>query len=83
MEAMQIAAYEVEEHVAEHVRFFQLTNLTLDDLNVYAEPFASIIMAANRLAHGNVTEVQALDAIRLAAIDVRAIDDRLATESAA
>jgi hypothetical protein len=40
-----ITEFEIEEHVASTNRFFQLTGLTLDDLNPYARPLARVVNA--------------------------------------
>jgi hypothetical protein len=88
VEALTVAEFEVaesemEEYVAEHNLFFKQTGFTLDDMNVYGGPLASVLQAAYSLAHGDVTEEQAFDAMRLAAAGLKAIDDRLKMENAA
>lgn len=81
MEGMTITSvvseYEIERYVAKHNRFFQLRSFTLDDLKVYAEPMNEAISTMQRLAYGAVTHKQAMDAMRRAASQYKAIDDAM------
>jgi hypothetical protein len=72
--------FEIEEHVAKHNRFFQLTHLTLDDLDAYAKPFAALWWAANS---ESMTNQQRCRAILKATADIKAINDSLDIENAA
>ena len=80
---VSVEEYEIEEHVAENNHFFQKTHYTLDDLNVYAEPFGSVLQAVYGMAEGHVTEEQAIHAMRLAVNQLKAIHAVLDFENAA
>jgi hypothetical protein len=71
------ADFEIEEHVLETNRFFQMSGFTLDDLNVYAEPLAAVCRAVRSAANGNATKQDLMTAVWEAARKYRAIDDRL------
>ena len=64
---------DVEQHVAEHNRFFQLTHYTLDDLDVYADPFSSSLQAIYSASEGSRTDQQLIDAVRQAVECLKAI----------
>jgi hypothetical protein len=77
---IDIADFEIEEHVANTNRFFKRTHLTLDDLDVYAEPLAALQRAA---FSRSMTNQQRCRAILKATADIRGIDDALDIENAA
>ncbi|MGA7341634.1 MAG: hypothetical protein WBX18_13610 [Terracidiphilus sp.] len=83
MTTAAVADFEIEEHVAEHNRLFKQTKYTLDDLDVYAEPFGSVLRAVYGMAEGHVTERQVIHAVRLAANQLKAAHAVLDFENAA
>jgi hypothetical protein len=77
---IEIANFEIEAHVTKHNGFFQLTHLTLDDLDFYAEPLAAVVAATfGRF----ITNQQRCRVILKATADIKAIDDALDIENAA
>ena len=76
---IEIADFEIEEHVANTHRFFKLTHLTLDDLDVYT-PLVDLVLAAR---DRSMTNQQRCRAILKATADIKAIDDALDIENAA
>ncbi len=64
---------EIEEHVAELNRFFRETRFTLDDLDTYAGPFGAVVRAVYSLSEGTVTEEQAVNTLKQAASDLKAL----------
>jgi hypothetical protein len=69
-----VADFEIEEHVADNNSFFQLSSLTLDDLDVYAKPYTDVLGALNKLARGAVTDLDAFTAFKAAAKDLHDIN---------
>src|SRR5579863_4119897 len=63
-----VPEFVIEEHIASTNRLFQLTRLTLDDLSVYAKPISDAVLAVMRRAHDSITETDAHEIIRRAAV---------------
>ena len=70
---VSVAEFEIEEHVAQTNRFFKKTGFTLDDMDVYAEPFARVLRAVYRLSEGTGTEQDAFTAVQEAVKELKAI----------
>jgi hypothetical protein len=77
---MRAAEFEIEEHVAEHNRFFQRTRYTLNDLDVYADAFVPALQA---VYCETMTDQQASEVMLKARADARAIDVALELADAA
>jgi hypothetical protein len=80
---MQVVEFEIEEHVAEHNRFFKQTAFTLDDLDAYAEPLGSAARAVYDLSEGFITEEQVIATIRQAVSQLKALHAAMELENAA
>ncbi len=79
---MQVAEFELEEHVAEHNRFFKQTAFTLDDLDVYAEPFGDAARAVHDCSEGFMTEERMIEVIRQAVCKLQALHAAMELENA-
>jgi hypothetical protein len=75
--------FEIEEHVAEHNKFFKQTALTLDDLDAYAVPLGNAARAVYDCSEGFVTEEQVFDIIQQSVLELRAIHAAMDLENAA
>lgn len=74
-------AEQIDEYVAKHNRFFQLTGFTLDDLNQYAEPLSRLCLSAFSHAHRS-TKSAVADMARIeASKQIEAIEGALSAES--
>lgn len=76
---IEIADFEIEDHVANTHRFFKLTHLTLDDLDVYTPRVDLVQAGRNR----SMTNQEACTAMLAARAALKAIDDALDIENAA
>jgi hypothetical protein len=74
MSQYALVDFEIEEHLAETNRFFQLTGLTADDLHIYGAPLAAVVNAVRRYAESRAKLQEALDTVPVAAGDLKAID---------
>ena len=72
-----LPALVIDEHVCATNRFLQLSRLTLDDLNCYAQPLSEAALLVMRGAHDPVSDAEILAVFRRAMNDYRAIDDGL------
>lgn len=68
-----VAEFEIEEHVAKHNRFFKSSMFTLDDLDVYAEPFKNALQCVYAASEGRVTDDEVVATIQTAIADLRAL----------
>lgn len=74
---------ELEEYVSAHYYFFKRSNFTLDDLHVYAEPFADVLRAAYDLSERTITDREAFNIMLRSRDSLQAIHQRMADEAAA
>jgi hypothetical protein len=73
----------IEEHVASTNQFLQVSRLTLDDLNVYAQPLSDAVQLVMRGAHHPVSDDEIIEVVRRAMKEYMAIDDDLLAVAAA
>jgi hypothetical protein len=73
----------IEEYVRKHNRFFKQSNLTLDDLDVYAKPLSNVDHATMALSRGSITEQEAFKVMQRSASELKAINKRLDKKYAA
>lgn len=84
MEAFALETdFEIEEHVAQHNRFFKRTGFTLDDLDVYAESLGDAVRAVHDCSEGFMTEERMFEVIRQAVCKLTATNAALDLENAA
>lgn len=78
---LDVADFELEEHVAETNAFFQKSGLTLDDMNCYSDPFALLLKTAYSAANGKATDQEFLNVFRTVRRQIKSIDDRITAEN--
>lgn len=77
---MTILDVEIDEHLAATNHYFQQTNYTLDDLNVYSEPFANAHHALMHAAEGRISRHQAVGMFLQAIEGVEALHETMNAE---
>jgi hypothetical protein len=80
---MQIADFEIEDHVAERNSYFKKTGFTLDDLHEYSEPFAKVHRAIMDAAEKRITGEQAIVITWKAIEEIEALHVSMELENAA
>jgi hypothetical protein len=74
---------EIENYIEASNRFFQGTGHTLSDLHFYADPLAAVVNAVLMASEGFFTEEQALEAMKKAISDYKALNAVLGLANAA
>lgn len=64
---------EIDDHLSNNNRYFRKTGFVLDDLHVYAEPFATMHRAIMDAAEGRITLQEAVAVVPKAIDDIKAL----------